>query len=228
MASKTPTWEAGTGRRPVTGSWPKSSRGISAPIPFRSNQHFSGRRMAEKCRGARGEAVGARLKHDDEIADLGFRHLHAVGEQVERRAQRADHAHDFALAADYAVAHHHGIILPYDLPEISGRSQVVVQAPVGYQEYLPPRDLAVDDAADINARFADQVAAQFDHDLGLGQASRHSVHQPGEIGAYRSDIEGALARKVRNAEAAADIEQAHGRGRVHRELERELDRLLLS
>src|SRR5258705_1006893 len=97
---------------------------------------------------------------------------------------------------------------------------MVVQTPVGYQKHLASRDFTIDDAADINTRFADQEAAQFDDDPGLGQASRHPVHQPGEVGADCSDVERTLARKVRDAEAAADIEEAYRSGGVLSELER--------
>ena len=45
--------------------------------------------------------------------------------------------------------------------------------------------------------------------------------------ADRGDVERLLAGKVRDAEAAADVEQAHRRGRVLGEPERQLDRLLL-
>ncbi len=82
--------------------------------------------MAEKCRWARGKTVGARLKYGDKVADIRFCHLHTVREQIERRTQRADHAHDFALAADHAVTHHYRIILSYDLAEIAGRRQMMV------------------------------------------------------------------------------------------------------
>jgi hypothetical protein len=34
------------------------------------------------------------LKHHDQIADVGFRQFHPVGENIERRAQRPDHRHN--------------------------------------------------------------------------------------------------------------------------------------
>src|SRR3974390_1780545 len=105
---------------------------------------------------------------------------------------------------------------------------MVVQASVGYQEYLASRDFPVDDAAHIDARFAYQVTAQLDHDSGLPQAVRQSVEQPGEAGADRCDVERTLAGKVGDAKTAPDIQKAHGGGRVLGELDCELDRLLLS
>src|SRR3970040_1513670 len=120
-----------------------------------SNQHLRWRRVAKECRGARGEAVSSRLENHDQIADIGLRHFHVVGEQVERRAKRADHRSDFALTAYYLVADYDRIVLAYHLSEVPRRGEMVMQAAVGHQEYLAARDLAVDDSADINARFTD-------------------------------------------------------------------------
>ena len=55
------------------------------------------------------------------------------------------------------------------LAEVAGRREVMVQAAVGDQEHLAARDLAVDDAADVDAGLADQIAAELDHELRLRQ-----------------------------------------------------------
>ena len=61
------------------------------PHSTRSDQHLGRCGMREKAHRAGGAAVGAGHEHHDQVARLGARQLHAVGQQVERRAQRADH-----------------------------------------------------------------------------------------------------------------------------------------
>jgi hypothetical protein len=80
-------------------------------------------------------------------------------------------------AAPRLVADGDRVVLAHHLAEIARRRQVVVQPAVGHQEHLAARDLAVDDAGDIHARLADQVAAQFDHDAGLRQVVRRTGAQ---------------------------------------------------
>jgi hypothetical protein len=144
-------------------------RNVSARL-----QDFHGRRVAKERRRACGEAVRPRLADHDQITDLGPCHFHSIGKQIERRTQRANHADNFTLAADHAVA-----------------------------QYMAARDLAVDDPADVDARLADLVAAQFDHDPGLRQPLLHPTQRPGEVGADGRDVERTLGAKVRDAEAAA-------------------------
>src|SRR5580765_5328933 len=132
-----------------------------------SNEYLRRSRVAQKCDRARGQTVSTRLEHDDEVADPGLRHLHAVGEKVERRAQRPDHVHDLTLLPDDPVTHDYGIVLAYDLSEVAGRGQVLVQAAVGYQEHLAARNLAVEDTAGIDSRLAHEVATELDPRAGL-------------------------------------------------------------
>ena len=46
---------------------------------------------------------------------------------------------------------------------------MMMQAAVGDEENVAARDLAVEDAAYVHAGLADQVTAQLEHDLRLGQ-----------------------------------------------------------
>ena len=66
--------------------------------PGRFRPALRRRRMTQEAGRACGEAVSARLQHDDQIAHVRLGQLHPVGEQVERRAQRADDRRDLALA----------------------------------------------------------------------------------------------------------------------------------
>src|SRR5258708_28857259 len=79
----------------------------------------------------------------------------------------------------------------------------------------------------MDAGFPAQDAARSDQPPGLWRGFRHPAQQPGEVPADRRDVERTLAGKVRDAKTAADIEEAHRRGGVPGEPDRELDRLLL-
>src|SRR5262249_37828542 len=93
-----------------------------------------------------------------------------VCEQIEGRAQRPDDGDDFSFRAAYTIAHGHRIVLADDLAEVPRRRQVMMQAAVGHQETMTSRDLAVDDAADVDPRFADEESTELQHDLRFGQA----------------------------------------------------------
>src|SRR5262245_2977265 len=103
----------------------------------------------------------------------------------------------------------------------------MMQATVGHQKDVATRDLAVDDAADIDAGFADEVTPQLEHDLRLWQAVGNARKPARQAGSDRGDVERLLAGEVRNAKPSADIEQAHGRGSIDAESYRQLERLFL-
>ena len=86
---------------------------------------------------------------------------------------------------------------------------MVVQTPVGNQESMATRDLAVDDSRDVDAGFAYEIASEFDYQFGLGQLARGALDDDREIGTDRREIERLFAGKVGNAKAAAQIEEAH-------------------
>src|SRR5207302_6745910 len=165
--------------------------------------------MAEKRSRARGEAVSARLEHYDEIADVGFRHFHIFRKQIERCAERADDGNDFPLKATHAVADHDRIVLADDLSKIARGRQMVMQAAIGHEKNMPPRQLSVDDARHVDARLADEESSQFDHDFCLSQAGIQAIQDAREVGADCCEIELLVAREVGNAEAAADVENSY-------------------
>src|SRR5262249_33450540 len=74
---------------------------------------------------------------------------------------------------------------------------------------------------------ADDVAAELDYDPRLRQRALCPFHYFPHAVADGGDIERLLAGKVRDAESAAYVEQAHGRGCVGGEPRRQLDGLLL-
>ena len=89
------------------------------------------------------------------------------------------------------------IVLADHLAEVAGRREMMMQAAVGDEEHLAARNLAVDDAADVDAGLADQVAAELDDELRLRQRAACRV-RPALAGCRRSgQVERLLAREVR-------------------------------
>ena len=87
--------------------------------------------MTEEGVGARGQAVGTRLKDDDQVADLGARQLDTVAENIEGGAQAADDAHRLARIHVHLGADRDREVAPDHGAKVAGRGQVVVQAAVG-------------------------------------------------------------------------------------------------
>ena len=136
-----------------------------------SNKNLNARRVTEKSLRAGREAVSTGLVDDDKIAWLGNGEFHAIGEKVERRAQRADDrdvfAHLVARSAAHAIADCRRVVLADHLPEITRCRKVVMQAAVGDEENLTARDFAIDDTRYIDASFSDEVTAEFDDEFGM-------------------------------------------------------------
>lgn len=85
-----PAASAGPSRCETGGRKESARDGLSHSKPRDSDmpgipldQHLDWSGMSEEVVGAGGCTVGAGLKHDDQIAWLGIRELHAVCEQVE-------------------------------------------------------------------------------------------------------------------------------------------------
>ena len=93
-----------------------------------------------------------------------------------------------------------------------------MQPAVDDQERLPARLLAVDDAGDVDAALADDVAAELDDDARVGQARGGSAPSSsvGEVLADRGEVERLVLVEVRDAEAAAEVEVADRRRRAPR------------
>ena len=92
--------------------------------------------MAQESVRARGESVGTRLEHDDEIAGLRFGQVHPVGQKVERRAKRSDDGRDLPPRAFDAIADFHRIVLADHLAEVARCGEMVMQAAVGHEEHV--------------------------------------------------------------------------------------------
>src|SRR4030095_9654934 len=144
---------------------------------------------------------------------MRVREFHSISKKIERRTQRPDHGRHFAPRASHLVADRDGIVLADDLPEVAGGSKVVVQSAVSDKENVPSRDLAVDDATDIDAGLADEVAAELDDKTGLRKRCPRAARHVAQVVADGSELERFLAREIGNAEAAADIEHTHRSGR---------------
>ena len=79
---------------------------------------------------------------------------------------------------------------------------------------MPTGDFAVDDAADVEARLADEIAAKFEDHLGVRQAGIDTVQNLREVAAEKGDIQPLVAGEVRNPKAAPNVQDAHRAGRM--------------
>src|SRR5690606_37733923 len=105
--------------------------------------------------------------------------------------------------------------------------EVVVQAAVRDEVDVPPRNLPVDHAADIDAGLAHEISPQLDDDGGAGQQARRVLDETVEMAADARNVERRLVREVWDPEAAADVEAPNGRRRGPGQPGRELDRARL-
>ena len=101
-----------------------------------------------------------------------------------------------------------GIILSKHLAEIAGRREVMVQAAIRHEEHLTARNFPIDNAADIQARLAHEVAAEFDDQLDAWKLALRAIDELASGGADRREVERLLAREIRDAEAAADVDDS--------------------
>ena len=69
------------------------------------------------------EAVGAGAEDGDQVADLGARQHHLVGEQVERGAQAAGDGHLLVRLGAEAAGDGDGIVAAQQLAEIAARGE---------------------------------------------------------------------------------------------------------
>src|SRR5450755_3028212 len=92
---------------------------------------------------------------------------------------------------------------------------------------MSARDLAIDDAADIDARLSDQKAAELDDERRLRERGDGLRHDFPQIGADRSEVEGLFAWEVRDAEAAPDVEHSDRLGRGRGQSDGKVQRLAL-
>src|SRR5437588_8577050 len=127
----------------------------------------------------------------------------------------------------HAIADDDRIVLSHDLPEIARGRQMVMQAAIGHEKNMPPRQLSVDDARHVDARLSNEESSQFDYDLCLCQAGIQALQDARKVGADRCEIERFVAREVGNAEAPADVENSYRSGRMLGKAQRELHGFLL-
>ena len=88
---------------------------------------------------------------------------------------------------------------------------MVVQAAIGDQKHLATRDFAVHDAADVDTGLADEVTAQFDDELGLGQVALGARLQLSQVGGDRGQVQPCFTGEIGDAEATAQVQELDGR-----------------
>src|SRR5215470_2481207 len=161
--------------------------------------------MTEETRRACGEAVRARLQHDDQGTWFGCPDLDPIAKEVEWRAQGANHGRGFPRTAKNPRAIAHRVVLAYHLAEVARCGKVVVQPAVDNQEHLSPRYLAIDYTRDENTGLTDEIATEFDDELDITKLAPRTLRELFEVLADWMKVEGSFAREVRNPETAAQI-----------------------
>ena len=130
------------------------------------NEHLARGALPEEGRRACRGSVGAGAEDRDEVAGLAMRHQRLIGEPVERRAEATDDVHFLVGLGGELAGDRSGIVAAYDRAEVARRGELVVQAAVGDQVNRSMAHLPVDDAREVNTGFADEIAAEFDRELG--------------------------------------------------------------
>src|SRR5690348_16889325 len=103
----------------------------------------------------------------------------------------------------------------------------MVQTAISDEEDVAARNLPVENSRDVDAGLADQEASELQHDLRFAQALRQTLEQLAQLFADRGNVEVLVPREVRNAKAAADVEDAHWPRGMLGQARRELYRLRL-
>src|SRR5690349_5139542 len=181
--------------------------------------------MAEKGRWTRSCAVGARLIDCDEVAFAGLGKLHAIRQQVERRAQSAHDGCDLALRSADSIADDDGIVLAENLSEISGRGKMMMQSAIRNQEHVTARDFPVQDAANIKAGLADEVPSELDHEVGSRYRSGGTLRDRRQIFGNGREIKRLLPWKIRDAETPAEVYDPGRRAGLASQVERQIEGL---
>src|SRR6516162_9388064 len=91
---------------------------------------------------------------------------------------------------------------------------MMVESAVGDEKDVAARDLAVHDPCHVDARLANQVTTELDDQRARGELGSCSPRQALEVRADGAEIKPLLACEVWNAEAAAEVQESHGRRRV--------------
>ena len=147
----------------------------------RLQQQFCRRRVTQKTDGAGRQAIGARLEDDHQVADLRTGHLQVVSQQVQGRAERADYGGQLPGTTGHPIADQYRIVLAQHLAKVARCRQVLVQTSIGHQEDATARHLAIDNPGDIDARLADQIAAQFNDQRCTGEVTDCRLDEAVEV-----------------------------------------------
>ena len=179
--------------------------------------------MTQECLWTGGRAVRARLQHGNEIAGLRLSQLHFLRQKVERRAKRSHDGGNLTAPSVHAVTDNDRIVFSDDLAKVAGCGKVMMHASVHNQKNLASRNLAVYHSAHVDACLADQVTTQLEHELCAGHRTLYVLGQLSEILADRLQVERPVPGKVGYSEAAADVDELWGGGRIGGEPQGEID-----
>jgi len=88
---------------------------------------------------------------------------------------------------------------------------VVVHAAVADEEDLPARELAVDHPRHVDAGLARQIAAELQHQMALRKVAGAALGETVQAVGHRRELKRRIRERVRDAEAAAEVQAAHRR-----------------
>src|SRR5437867_95787 len=120
--------------------------------------------MAQEGGWTRAKTICTRLKHNDQVAYVRLRQFQFVRQQVKWRAQWPDDRSDLAFCPSNPITDNDGIVLANDLAEVPRGGKMMVHAAIGYEKQLSARYFAIEDTANVNARFSHDVTAELDDD----------------------------------------------------------------
>ena len=184
--------------------------------------------MAEKGGRARCQAIGSGLKDGDKIADIGQRKQDIVAEYVQRRAQAPDNGTAMFRGLSHPGCDRDRIVPPDGLTKIARGGELVMQPPVDDEKGPPSRLLTIDYSRDVDAAFADDVAAKLEDNPRIGKPRTDPLsHEIRQIVPDRRKIDRLVLLEIGNAEAAPDIEVLHGPGRQVGKRQQQVDGLAL-
>src|SRR5690349_19744982 len=100
------------------------------------------------------KAVRPGLEHGDQVTDIGLGEFSCFSNDIQWRAQWANDENGFPLVPAHAIADDYRVVFADDLAKVTGCGEMVMQASIGYEKHMPARNLAIDNAADVEASLA--------------------------------------------------------------------------
>src|SRR5690606_9292454 len=118
------------------------------------HKYFDRLRMAQEACWASAATVRSGLKHGNQVADLSFRQINFVAQQIQWRTQTAHDRYGSRLPLVDLVSDDKRIVPPDDLAKVARGGELMMQATVDDQVGPTSRLLPVDHARHVNTALA--------------------------------------------------------------------------